>query len=348
MGFKAALMRKISNKIPVSGWELRLLKKQVEENFLHMGIEPTNMCNASCTFCGYRFLKRKKEIISNEVFLKALEQYDRVGGGDLGLTPTVGDSLLDPQLVKGIKLARKFKNIRRIFFYTNLIALEKHDLKGLLLSGLSNLTVSTCIGDAGMFKRLYRVDKYDTVMKNLENMLVLNNQLGKPIEICISLRLEKPYSRVFETPDYQRIAKLCGEKNIRDLENRVDNWTGLIKEDDLPAGEKFTLNPGEKKEPCFELYRRITVHANGDVSTCVCRDLNVELKIGNILEEPLETIWHGGKLEKFRKNWEKGKVPRVCRDCYYYKPISQWLEKYRLNIWALLLRRFFINHNLIA
>ena len=38
-----------------------ILKKIMEHKFMDFGMEITNICNANCTFCAYRYRKKKKE-----------------------------------------------------------------------------------------------------------------------------------------------------------------------------------------------------------------------------------------------------------------------------------------------
>ena len=35
-------------------------RKLMENRFINFGVETTNICNADCTFCGYRFMERRK------------------------------------------------------------------------------------------------------------------------------------------------------------------------------------------------------------------------------------------------------------------------------------------------
>lgn len=38
-----------------------VLKKIMEHKFMDFGMEITNICNANCTFCAYRYQKKKKK-----------------------------------------------------------------------------------------------------------------------------------------------------------------------------------------------------------------------------------------------------------------------------------------------
>ena len=79
--------------------------------------------------------------------------------GNLNFTPTVGDPLVDTQLIPKIKRARNYKQIRDIFLYTNGILLDRIGYTNLLHSGLSRLAISTFIGSRDGYKKYYGNDK---------------------------------------------------------------------------------------------------------------------------------------------------------------------------------------------
>ena len=81
-----------------------IVLKMMESRYGHLGIEPTNICNANCTFCGYRFLKKSKSTMSLDLFKKTVDDYASQGGGVLSLTPTVGDPLVDGKILEKISV----------------------------------------------------------------------------------------------------------------------------------------------------------------------------------------------------------------------------------------------------
>jgi len=71
-------------------------------------LELTNLCNANCVFCPYQFQTRDTQFMSDAVFLKAAGDYVRIGGGSVGLTPVVGDALIDPKFLERARYLRSF------------------------------------------------------------------------------------------------------------------------------------------------------------------------------------------------------------------------------------------------
>ena len=78
----------------------------VEKTLAAMALRPfelhlefTNLCNANCIFCPYQFQERPTGFMTDEVFEKAVNDYVKINGGSVGLTPIVGDALIDPKFL---------------------------------------------------------------------------------------------------------------------------------------------------------------------------------------------------------------------------------------------------------
>ncbi|MCW3975292.1 MAG: radical SAM protein [Candidatus Bathyarchaeota archaeon] len=308
--------------------DMQQLKEILEKQIMILAIDVVNICNANCWFCAYRYQNRPKRLISKELFEYAIQQFAGSGGGILDLTPVVGDPLIDKDLVNKIKYAKRMSEIKDIFIFTNLIALNNFNPTDLLLSGLDEINISTCIGSREMYKRVFGVDRYDSVKQNLENLLRENQRLGDRVKIKIHIKGEKPYRKIISSTDYQRILNPYG-RNIAHIEEKFDNWTGILKESLENNAFKKTK---PMTEPCGELYNGVVVFSNGDVGICYRRDLEAKLVIGNIYECSLEKIWKGKSLRLIRENWVKGYIPLICRKCSCYTSLSDFMVLNKLKI----------------
>src|SRR6478672_8075702 len=79
-----------------------------------LNIELTNICNADCVFCGYQYQQRAKGIMSDEVFHRAVSEFVNCGGGDVFLTPIVGEATVDTKFLGRVKYLRAQPAIRDI------------------------------------------------------------------------------------------------------------------------------------------------------------------------------------------------------------------------------------------
>lgn len=310
------ILKLLGNLIPIS-----YIVKGLSFKPLSLNLSTINICNSRCVFCAYQYLTAPQGIMSDEVFKKAVNDFVDIGGGNIGLTPTVGEILLDPQIIERIKYCRSFSSIKDISFTTNGISFASINLKQLLISGVNTITVSMGGFDRESYKKLFRVDCFDEVYKNTIRLCEINKSLGKPVKILISLRTYKSINQVIKEPAYKKIHQLV---DVIDYQYNFDSWSGKIKQSDLFGFMKLReLEP--KHGPCSMFYADgSTVLWNGDVTVCGCRDLNgdSDLILGNIMETSLIELWKGEKMEKLRQNFWVGEMPDICRDCSHYYSVK--------------------------
>jgi len=306
----------------------RFLQILMEKKFINFGVETTNTCNANCSFCGYRFMERPKVEMPKDVFEKAVQNFAENGGGNLNFTPTVGDPLVDKNLLERIQLARSYPQVQEIFLYTNGILLDRIGYQSLLKSGISRLAISTFIGSREGYKKYYGNDKYSKVVANIIGIAKENHRLGKPVKLTLHLRVNGDKSVWEQTDVYQDISALISDRDINYLDV-YDAWGGRIESSDIPEGtylDKPVPITEKIKSPCFELYRRLHVLADGNVGACVCVDLESEIKVGNIHSESLSEIWAGPLVRKYRSEWIQGNLPQVCKSCTRYQAIDEFIK----------------------
>lgn len=283
-----------------------------------LGIETTNICNADCVFCGYQYMERPKIIMDWDLYCKVIADYKACGGRTVGLAVTVGDPLLDPRLLDRIAWGRS-QGMRGFGFYTNAILLHKIDLTALLTSGLTGMHFSIAGFDRETYRRTYRVDIYERVIDNICRTAERNRSLGRPVELSVAVRSPLPIRQLIRTPDYRRLKALDLPVTFA---MRYDNWSGLIRQQDLLGGMRLRPVP-RKRQPCSMLWFGATVHADGGFTVCGCRDLDgsSELTLGNLRQHSLYELWTSARLQHLRRDFTT-RTPDICVDCSQYSPVS--------------------------
>lgn len=305
----------------------------LERGFSGINVETTNICNADCIFCAYQHQSRPEGIMSMDLYSKVLDDFARAGGGNLNFTPVVGDPLVDPHLVERIRMARALDCTRDIGMYSNMISLRRTGVDELLTSGVNQIVVSTSGFDQAMYERVYRSRRYQLMRDNVLRLLQRNHELGKPVEILLDLRVDRPQQEVIATEDYRLVEALAGAGNMF-LKYRYDNWGGKIRQSDLSGVMRLRNMPMPRNlriSPCKELFNGPTVYWNGAVGACSCRDVNAsELIIGNVHETALGDIWQGEELRSIREEFLGPAVRDICRVCSHYSNLSCYvLPEYR-------------------
>jgi radical SAM protein with 4Fe4S-binding SPASM domain len=290
-------------------------------------LELTNICNASCIFCPYQYQERATGFMSDEVFEKAVDDYVQINGGSVGLTPIVGDALIDPKFLDRVRYLGSLPEIDRIFLTTNAILLDKHGIKEVLTSGLTSVMISTSGFDKESYKRIYRSPAYERMKENVTHLVEENSKLDSPLNIAICLRTDRPLDEVMRDPDFQPI--LQHEPTI-DFAWSYRSVGGRITREALPEQMQFRKVP-PKREPCGSLYNGAMVLIDGTVVACAClaaMDAVPDLRIGNVMENDLLEIYSSEATRQLRDQFRtNGALNRTCASCDAYQDCELYRTK---------------------
>jgi MoaA/NifB/PqqE/SkfB family radical SAM enzyme len=288
-------------------------------------LELTNICNANCLFCPYQFQTRPESFMSDAVFEKAVSDFCAIQGGSVGLTPIVGDALIDPKFLDRVKFLRTKAQVDRIFITTNGILLDKFGFKEILRSGITSITISTSGFEEESYKRIYRSSAYQRMRQNVTRLVEENERLGRPVHISIGIRSDRPLNKILRDPDVQPILKF---KPTLDFTWSYTSAGGRVTRDILPEGMKLRASPS-KMEPCVNLFNGPIVLPDGTVLACSCvaaMDAVEDLRIGNIMEHSLAELYAGQALRGLRNQFKSGGcLNKTCTGCDMYRG----LELYR-------------------
>jgi radical SAM protein with 4Fe4S-binding SPASM domain len=287
-----------------------------------LSIETTNICNAKCVFCANPVMERRKEPIEMVKFKKAVDELVALGGSVIDFNVTIGDPLLDPNLLERARYVKQFPQFKTLGFVTTLQWLHRYDLDEFFESGITWLSISTSLSGREKYFEFFGVDKYEPMLTNLITLIKENDRRGRPLELFIGVKpTNEPLESVLQHADF----KLINSMVEQDLESAVDgqgtyvdDWQGAV---DLPPYlKKRPLYPRAFR-PCQLLYSGLMVYSNGNVGACACRDFEAssELILGNVGDQTLGEMWNGSKLAGIRSDWlTKNKVPDICKSCRHY------------------------------
>jgi radical SAM protein with 4Fe4S-binding SPASM domain len=290
-------------------------------------LELTNLCNANCIFCPYQFQERTTGFMSDEVFEKAVGDYVQIKGGSVGLTPIVGDALIDPKFLNRVRQLRSLPEIDRIFLTTNAILLDKHGISEVLNSGLTSIMISTSGFEKESYKRIYRSPAYERMKENVTHLVTENSRLGSPIHISICLRTDRPLAEVMRDTDFQPI---LNHNPTVDFAWSYRSVGGRITRGTIPEQMRFRKVP-PKKETCGSLYNGAMVLIDGTVVACACiaaMDAVPDLRIGNVMESGLLEIFTSQANRQLREQFhDSGTLNPTCSSCDAYQDCEMYRTK---------------------
>jgi radical SAM protein with 4Fe4S-binding SPASM domain len=284
-------------------------------------LELTNLCNANCVFCPYQFQQRETQFMSDEVFHKAVSDYVGIGGGSVGLTPIVGDALIDPKFLDRVRYLRSLPQIDRIWLTTNCILLDKFGIDAVLQSGINALNVSTAGFDQEMYQRVYRNASYQRMRRNVLELVTRNAALGSPVAITIALRPDRPLKSVLADPDFQPI---LAHRPQLDFTWSFTSAGGRITRESLPDVMKLRVVTS-RREPCVNTFNGPIVLPDGTVLGCNCvaaMDAVRDLGIGNILQTSLGDIWAGEEIRRLRSSFASSGLNSTCKKCDMFRDLE--------------------------
>lgn len=288
-----------------------------------LSIEVTNVCNCDCVFCANSVMQRKKQELPHVLYTKAVNSFIELGGENVNFNVTIGDPLLDKNLLEKAKYLQQFKQLKGNGFVTTLQWLHLHNIDDFFEAGFEWISVSTVLTGRERYAAFFGADMYEQMLNNLVFLLEESKRRRKLyVKIDIKPTGEKD-EEVVAHKDYQLIKKLSGrdlDENVKKRSLYVDDWQGAVS---LPSYLKKRPLLPRAKLPCPLLHNTLMVFSNGNIGACACRDYNAdsELVLGNISDISLDQAWNGKKLQTIWDDWRSGKhVPKICKSCrhYYY------------------------------
>lgn len=286
------------------------LEKRIEEVTISkrytIAVEVSSWCNAKCSFCPNSFMKRKKEIMTMEIFNKMVERIvdEGIQPKQFNLTGT-GEPLLDKNLFKKIDILKETFPEAEVFFPTNLCLATNEVIKKIVDSKLDFISISLNADNKKDYFKIMRLD-YNRTINNLERLIRLRNKKHKKMRIYLSVAAN-PINKKSINSFVRRWQPLVDGVNI----NWVHSWAGAVKD----VGITKSVSP---KYPCRSLFEQIVIQSNGDIPLC-CVDYEGRFVGGNVMKNPiLETVNNGviGKIKSKHLSGKTGKI-KMCADCRF-------------------------------
>lgn len=315
--------RKVYNLL-LTEIEYRLRATRVRGRPYIVIVDPTNVCNLKCPLCptGIGTAGRRKQMIKWETFTRVIDE----------LAPTAyevnlhnwGESILHPHIFDMIEYARD-RNIATNMS-TNFNIVSDKAIDRLVTSGLEFLCLSIDGATQETYAR-YRVGGHlDKVLDHARKLVRRKRELGS----------ETPYiewqfivfkHNAHEIERARAMAEEIGVDRFRVIPPGVPfdsaDAEQLKQEWFVPAGggEGVSDFREQNEEPCFYLYRSMTINPDGKVAPC-CIVYGENNDFGSFMAEGFASLWNGPKYTSARAQFRRDGVvtaPTVCDRCDWFK-----------------------------
>ncbi|MDO8705755.1 MAG: radical SAM protein [Sulfuricaulis sp.] len=284
-------------------------------------IELSNVCNAKCIFCPYPQIAESDKNLQNmsaEIFAASLKKAMELGYSRLGFTPTTGELFANKRWAEHIAAALQQEKIKSLYYYSNAILLTDENIEKILALPNQQKIEKFCFSvggsDAATYKKMFAVDKFEVVKRNINALCEKLKKAGSHLKINCELRLPRHDMTTQRTAE--KTFNQAGYVNFyANIVRIFDPIGGLITENDLDYLPIIT----DKVDPCYRL-NDIRFDANGNVWMCGCvvseRPGESSLLMGS-LTDTNEHIQQ--KRQAVFAHWRAGEIPSACQPCRLYK-----------------------------
>ena len=274
-------------------------------------IEPYNVCNMRCVMCPYSKMKRKKELMSVELFNRIVSEAKELGFTTVTMQ-MYSEPLLDPHLIKRIKFVKSLG--MKAGFFTNAMLLDGNMVDKLLDSGLDFIKFSVDAGSKEDYDKIRIGGDWERVKNNIISFYKKRQARGA-INPRITVFMIKQKSNEKNIASHRTFwSEWADDVNISAVDNRAED------------------NPRELHGiayPCFEP-NHPTVLSNGKLVMC-CLDYEGEMVLGDMKRQSLKQIMES---EKYRRVMDlhisfRGDRIKMCKKCtrlYRNAAFYWWLE----------------------
>lgn len=280
-----------------------------------ISIEPSNLCNANCVFCGYQHQERPHQAVDMELAYRVIDRSREIGIRQMGLTPIVGEPLVNRDLEDLIRYARRPPTPLEVGVTTNGLLLSAKRYLSLVDAGVSQIAISMTYPDADEYARVYRNPSFRTLMRNLEEVL----DVYRPEHCAITFGVRSGRKGNWDHPLFDR-ARAAGwhvERNVF-----MDDWSGTVT--DAVREQGLALRPMRAKRlPCTMLYTGPHFLSDGRPTACGCRDLDGKSELvldGEALLANFREDYATGQVARLRERFRTQQLPDVCVSCRHYSP----------------------------
>ncbi len=281
-----------------------------------VNIEPTNLCNANCVFCGYQFQERPHTQMPVATGLAIIDAARRAGVTQLGLTPIVGDPLIHRNVEAFVRYAREGPAPLYVGLTTNGILLTLERYRALVAAGVQEIVISMTYPDETEYRRIYRSAKLKAVVGNIGHILDLPK--AETCKMSIGVRTD----RRGDWASHPLFVRARERGWSVDRNRFFDDWSGRTSE--IAESEGLWTRPNRPKVvPCSMTYTGPHFMSDGRATACGCRDLDGgrELALSSdALLADMRAVYASGEVAALREAFRDGRAPPICQSCRHYNP----------------------------
>ncbi len=147
-------------------------------------LETTNACNARCTICPHRQMKRPIATMDESVYRRLIDECGAAGCREVHLH-NFGEPLLDKRLAERVAYAKQ-QGIGRVKIFCNGSLLTPDRAQRLIEAGLDEIKVSFDGASREEFEQIREPLRFDAVVENVMKAVALRDRMRSTLKIRVA------------------------------------------------------------------------------------------------------------------------------------------------------------------
>jgi radical SAM protein with 4Fe4S-binding SPASM domain len=271
-------------------------------------IDTVSYCNLKCSMCFHREMKRKKGIMSWELFTKIVDEIAEVDKDARVWMVFFGEALIikkhRPSIFEMIAYA-KSKELTDVVLNSNANLMDEDASRGLIDSGLDAIYIGIDAFTPETYSQIRVGGNYERTVENVVTLLRLKESLNveKPEVFVQFVEMES------NKCEKEAFTKFWTEQGAIVKIRPMVSWAGMVEAPNL-------VLENDERWPCYWAMRTMSITDTGKVVTCAV-DLDAQFIAGDVNTASLKEIWKG-KLKELRQlhlSKRFDELPENCKHC---------------------------------
>jgi len=272
---------------------------------VQLQLETTNRCQARCLFCTHPTMTRPQGVMDWDLYLKILDDAVQIPLIDQVTLTGLGETLLDPLLLKRVQAVRSRWAAIHLDLYTNGSLLTEALIDDLLAERLTVLYVSLNAVRPEQREAIMGLKDYDRVVDRIRYAGRRAAELGGKTRVVVLAISDKG---LMEIDDPNQFLELWGGPSNQGgaaYLHLEGNWAGHLWPMRIPPTQS-----------CARALTQIMVLWDGRVALC-CQDGHGEEILGDLKTQSLREIYNGGRALEVRTAHAEGRRRDIalCANC---------------------------------
>ncbi len=312
----------VEMRIKPEGEILKLLSPEIR-------IEPTNLCNYTCTMCPRDTHDRDKGCMPMEFYQSLVDEVILMGAKQITLV-NFGEPFIDPTLEDKIHYANQ-KGLRTylitnasLFHVPSRSQFAKDSgqkmtkIEAAVKAGLTEIRLSFYGATKEEYEKVMVGGKFEQTEKNIQLAAEMRKKYGqKVISPTMKEEMLSPEISMFYLEFSKETTEESeGMKKFLDYTKPFADYIEVWRPHNFGDGRSYREVKAEKTSCGRPFNGPIQINWKGIIVPC-CYDYNEEIPLGNVAQETVEEVVRGNAYEKLRESHATGKFEMVpyCDQC---------------------------------